>query len=74
MDRRQLLIAGLASPLGVGAVRRAAADPIYIGDMHSHLFFFGPQSGVRPAAWPRHGGGNATLVSWSLVGDLPWLG
>ena len=72
MDRRQLIRAGLAWPLAF-AGRAAAKDPIYIADMHYHLLFLGPNSAsTRPLAG-NMAGGQATLVAWSLVGDLPWL-
>ena len=72
MDRRQLLIAGLASPLA--AAYPAFADwPVFIGDMHFHLFFFGRNpASSRPLA-KLMADGNATLVAWSLVGDVPWI-
>ena len=41
MDRRQLLSGWPSWPLRRGAGRALAKDPIFIGDMHSHLFFFG---------------------------------
>jgi len=72
MDRRQLIKAGLAWPLAF-ADGAAAKDPIYIADMHYHLLFLGPNSAsTRPLAG-NMAGGQATLVAWSLVGDLPWL-
>ena len=42
--------------------------------MHSHLFFFGMGASPekRPLG-PTMAAGNATLVAWSLVGDVPWL-
>src|SRR6185436_19500101 len=50
------------------------ASGVYIGDMHSHLFFFGMGASPeqRPLG-PTMAAGNATLVAWSLVGDVPWL-
>jgi membrane dipeptidase len=72
MNRRQLLKAGLALPFaGVGSAW--AKDPIYIGDMHSHLLFIGPNPASSSPLGPNMAGGNATLVAWSLVGDLPWM-
>ncbi len=72
MNRRDFLLAALAAPFA--GVRGAfASEPFYVADMHSHLFFFGPNT---PAAKPlgrSMAAGNATLVAWSLVGDLPWL-
>lgn len=77
MDRRQLLIGGLATPLAATAAARALAAegaPItYIGDMHYHLFFFGKNPAPSNPLRRMMAGGNATLVSWSLVGDVPWL-
>lgn len=73
MDRRQLLKGGLAWPLAF-AGGALAKDPIFIGDMHFHLLFMGPKpAGSNPLA-PNLAGGKATLVAWSLVGDLPWMG
>lgn len=73
MDRRQFLKAGLAWPPLAFASRAFAKDPIFIADMHFHLFFPGPSSAqLRPLA-RRMADGNATLVAWSLVGDLLWM-
>ena len=72
MDRRQLIKAGLAWPLGLAA-GAAAMDPIYLADMHYHLLFLGPKPASRQPLAPNMAGGQATLVAWSLVGDLPWL-
>jgi membrane dipeptidase len=72
MDRRQLLKGALAWPFAL-AGGALAKDPVYIGDMHYHLLFVGANT---PAAKPLARGmasGNATLVAWSLVGDLPWI-
>ena len=41
MNRRQLLKAGLALPFTLGG-SALAKDPVYIGDMHYHLLFIGP--------------------------------
>jgi membrane dipeptidase len=72
MDRRQLLKAGLAWPFAhAGAA--FASEPIYIGDMHYHLFFLGPNTAAARPLGRNMAAGNATLVSWSLVGDLMWL-
>ena len=55
-------------------VRAEDAAPVYIGDMHSHLFFFGMgKSPAKSPLGPAMAAGNATLVAWSLVGDVPWL-
>lgn len=76
MDRRQLLIGGLATPLAASHATRVLAEgtpPIYIGDMHYHLFFFGKSPAQSNPLRRMMARGNATLVSWSLVGDVPWL-
>jgi membrane dipeptidase len=72
MDRRQLLKAGLAWPFTFPG-RAFARDPIFIADMHVHLFFFGPNSAASKPLARSMTAGNATLVAWSLVGDLQWL-
>ena len=73
MDRRQLLKAGFAWPFAV-AGRAFAKDPIFIGDMHFHLLFIGPNPASSNPLARNLAGGRATLVAWSLVGDLPWMG
>jgi membrane dipeptidase len=73
MNRRQLVAGALALPLA-HAGRGLAGAPIFIGDMHAH-FFFDVRGVLRkgPVA-PILAGGPATLVAWSLVGDLLWMG
>jgi membrane dipeptidase len=72
VSRRQFVVAGLAAPFAL-ARRAMAAAPIYIGDMHFHLFFVGPRpAGTQPLG-RNMAGGQATLVAWALVGDQPWL-
>ena len=73
MDRRRLLKAGLAWPLAFASGAQAK-DPIYIADMHFHIFFPpGPNSdSLKPLA-RRMADGKATLIAWSLVGDLLWM-
>jgi membrane dipeptidase len=73
MDRRQLLKAGFAWPFAV-AGSAFAKDPIFIGDMHFHLLFIGPNPAASNPLARNLAGGRATLVAWSLVGDLPWMG
>jgi membrane dipeptidase len=73
MDRRQLLKAGFAWPFAV-AGSAFAKDPIFIGDMHFHLLFIGPNPASSNPLARNLAGGRATLVAWSLVGDLPWMG
>jgi membrane dipeptidase len=72
MDRRQLLKAGLAWPLAF-AGGAFAKEPIFIGDMHFHLLFLGPNPASSSPLGRNMAGGKATLVAWSLVGDLPWM-
>jgi membrane dipeptidase len=72
MDRRRLLMAGAALPLAWTG-RAFAGDPIYIADMHFHLFFFGPNAAAAKPLAANMAAGKATLVSWSLIGDLKWL-
>lgn len=60
----------LAAPL---VARASESTRIPIGDMHAHLFFIGPRpASLQPLARNMASGG-ATLVSWSLVGDMPWI-
>jgi membrane dipeptidase len=73
MDRRQLLKAGLAWPFAL-ASGAFAKDPIFIADMHFHLFFPpGPNSASLKPLASKMADGKATLVAWSLVGDLLWM-
>jgi membrane dipeptidase len=72
VDRRQFLIAGLASALA-GPVAAEAGAPVYIADMHAHLFFFGPRPASAQPLARSMAAGNVKLLSWSLVGDVPWL-
>ena len=51
----------------------ADAPAVPIGDMHAHLFFIGPKPASRHPLGPAMAAGGATLVAWSLVGDLLWL-
>jgi len=73
MDRRQFLIAGLASPV-LFPPQALARAPVFIADMHFHLFFIGPNPASSRSLAREMAAGKATLVSWSLVGDLGWLG
>ena len=75
MDRRQLLKAGWPGPWPLRERRlRAERSPIYIADMHFHLFFFGPAPAATAKPLAREmAAGKATLVAWSLVGDLLWM-
>jgi membrane dipeptidase len=72
MHRRHVLKAGLVCPLMLARPTFADA-PIYIADMHFHLFFPGPGSFPQRPLGTLLAGSQATLVAWSLVGDLPWI-
>lgn len=72
MNRRQLLAAGLSWPL-FPCARALAKDPIHMADMHSHLFFFGAHAAASNPLAKSMAAGGATLIAWSLVGDLLWL-
>ncbi len=73
MNRRRFLLAGLAAPFALRQAALAREDRVLIGDMHAHLFFFGPNAAKHRPLGATMAAGNATLVAWSLVGDLPWL-
>lgn len=74
LNRRRAM-AGVAA-LAVcprSAVSAAGTPPVYIADMHAHLFFVGPKPASTQPLAANMSGGRATLVSWALVGDQPWL-
>lgn len=73
IDRRAFLLGGLAASCAVPTGAAAEGGPVYIGDMHSHLFFFGDNTPAKKPLGRSMAAGNATLVAWSLVGDVPWL-
>jgi len=75
IDRRQFVQGALAASCALAEpVRAGDTHPVYIGDMHAHLFFFGMgASPEKKPLGPTMAAGNATLVAWSLVGDVPWL-
>lgn len=77
IDRRQFVQGALTTSCALASPLRAEgprASGVYIGDMHSHLFFFGMgASPEKSPLGPTMAAGNATLVAWSLVGDVPWL-
>ena len=73
MNRRQMLQGALAAPFAL-TNDALAKEPIYIGDMHFHLLFIGARPASTQPLRPNMTAGNATLVAWSLVGDLPWMG
>lgn len=59
-----------------GAQMAVADDGMLLSDMHFHMFFPGTLPGrylqLRPLA-ESMAEGRVTLLSWSLVGDLPWI-
>jgi membrane dipeptidase len=73
MNRRQFLIGGLASP-ALAASQASARPSVFVGDMHFHLLFVGPNPAHRTSLAQDMAAGNATLAAWSLVGDMPWMG
>jgi membrane dipeptidase len=77
IDRRQFVQGALAASCTLATPLCAEgpkASGVFIGDMHSHLFFFGMgKSPAESPLGPAMAAGNATLVAWSLVGDVPWL-
>lgn len=74
MNRRELLVGATAvALLPLAPARAGDSAAIPIGDMHAHLFFIGPKPASKFPLGRMMGDGNATLVSWSLVGDMPWI-
>jgi len=74
MNRRDVLIGGVASlaaPFSPAIAGDSVAIPV--ADMHAHLFFIGPKPASRYPLGKAMAAGNATLVSWSLVGDMRWI-
>ena len=75
MNRRTVL-SGLLTAGVIGSGRGVWAEgssPVPIGDMHAHLFFVGPKPADRQPLAQNMARGGASLVSWSLVGDQPWI-
>jgi membrane dipeptidase len=68
MDRRTFLAGAAASPL-LWPESVTAQPLIPIGDMHFHSYFADSKLHLRPLG-PALAAGGATLVAWSLVGDL----
>jgi membrane dipeptidase len=71
MNRRAFVAGALASPF-VFSTRSFAQAPVFIGDMHTHSFFAESKYHFRPLA-KSMAAGNASLIAWSLVGDLLWF-
>jgi membrane dipeptidase len=75
INRRELLrIAAASSTVQWLSGNATAAGPIYLADMHYHLFFGGTYNAQKYPLGPDMAGGQATLVAWSLVSDLLWMG
>ena len=72
LNRRHVMAGMLATPM-LAAGRLAAQSPVFIADMHYHLFFVGKRPASTQPLAANMARGRATLVSWSLVGDMPWL-
>jgi membrane dipeptidase len=75
MNRREVLKAGGALGVMLGFSRQSfGVEPVYLADMHYHLFFGGPYNPRAYPLGPALADGPATLVAWSLVSDGPWMG
>jgi membrane dipeptidase len=72
-SRRRFLTTGLAAALLPTSVWAETRPSVLVGDMHFHLFFFGPRPASARALAREMAAGRATLAAWSLVGDVPWL-
>jgi len=71
---RRAVLTGLAAGM-LAKFRPAPAradEALPIGDMHAHHFLVGPKPSLLPLGRNMASGG-ASLVSWALVGDMPWL-
>ena len=72
-DRRTFLKrAALGISFGM-ANDALAKDPIYLADMHRHLWFIRLQSGEARPLGPVLAEGDATLVAWALGTDALWI-
>ncbi len=71
MNRRKFVAGVLSTPF-VLSTRAFAQAPVFIGDMHTHSFFAESKYHFRPLA-KAMASGNASLIAWSLVGDLLWF-
>jgi membrane dipeptidase len=73
LDRRHFVAGTLAAPAFLWSRSLAQTpEPIPLADMHFHSFFGNSTHHSRPLA-PMMAGGHATLVAWSLVGDIPFV-
>ena len=73
MDRRRFLSTGLAAALLPAPASAETSPSVPVGDMHFHLFFFGPRPAQLRALAQEMAAGRAMLAGWALVGDVPWL-
>jgi membrane dipeptidase len=72
LSRRAALMAGFGLPLWpAGAL--SASNPVYIADMHRHLFFNRLASGETMPLGRAMASGDATLVAWALTTDVRWI-
>jgi membrane dipeptidase len=71
MDRRAFIAGALSAPI-LFTRHSLAQSPVFIGDMHAHSFFADSKYHFRPLA-KAMSAASATLVAWSLVGDLLWF-
>lgn len=76
LKRRHLLAAGACAPwlAAIPLRARAQAAPIYLADMHSHLYLDGLSKPISGPLLEGLRAGGATLVSWAWVADWRWLG
>ena len=68
------MLTGLATGVVAGfrPIPACADGSLPIGDMHAHHFFVGPKPSLVPLG-QNMASGRASLVSLSLIGDMPWI-
>jgi membrane dipeptidase len=71
ITRRAFVTSSLALPF-LSPKGSSAQAPVFIGDMHFHSFFGTSLNHSRPVAETMKAG-PATLVSWAISGDGPWI-
>ena len=71
LTRRAFVSSSLALPF-LSPRGARAQSPVFIGDMHFHSFFGTSTYHSRPVAETMRAG-PATLVSWAISGDGPWI-
>ncbi len=71
---RRTVLTGLATGIVAGfrPIPACAGGSPPIGDMHAHHFFVGSKPSLLPLG-RNMASGRASLVSLSLIGDMPWL-